>query len=144
MAPLTAQAVRDIFHPMTIQGRQAETLSVISENVDWKIMGHSPMSRQYKDKQDFTENTLKVLSQRVLTEPLRLRTINVVVSGEESDEDMTGEAVIELEAIDAVCKDGTKYDMRYCWVMEWQKGKIVKVRAYLDTELLSRVMATNP
>ena len=96
-------------------------------------MGHSPMSRQYSGKQDFTENTLKVLGQRVLMEPLRLRVVDVIVGSEGSgagdrDGQVTGDAVIELEAIDAICRDGSKYDMRYCWVCKFEGGKIIKVR----------------
>ena len=100
-------------------------------------MGHSPMSRQYSGKQDFTDNTLKVLAERVLMEPLRLRVKSVIVSSEYEGEDgkgseggggeTDGEVAIELEAIDAVCKNGLPYDMRYCWICHFDKGRIVKV-----------------
>jgi len=106
-------------------------------------MGHSPMSRQYVGKQDFVDNTIKVLSGRILTEPLRLKVANVVgsVTG---DDGISGEVAVEFEAIDAVCKNGLTYDMRYAWVCSFDNGKIVKVRAYLDTDLLTRAMDQNP
>jgi len=101
------------------------------------------MSRTYTSKQDFMDSTLKVLAERVLTDPLRLRVVNVVGTLEGEGEEMDGEVAVELEAIDAVCRNGLRYDMRYVWVCGFEKGKIVKVRAYLDTDLLNRAMKEN-
>ncbi len=139
----SAEKVRALFEPFSIQGRQHEATNLIVDDVDWTIMGHSPMSRKYAGKEDFVNNTLKVLSGRILTEPLRLRVANVVgtVTG---DDKIDGEVAVEFEAIDAVCKNGLKYEMRYVWVCLFEKGRIVKVRAYLDTDLLTRAMEQNP
>ncbi|KIW28468.1 uncharacterized protein PV07_08130 [Cladophialophora immunda] len=149
MAPPTPAQISRLFAPLAIQGRQPETLALLADDVDWTIPGHSPMSGRYTTKQDFIDNTLKVLRERVLTEPLRLAVRNVVVSGaaagaEGTDEEIEGDVVVELEALDAKCKNGLLYDMRYCWVCKFARGKIVQVRAYLDTELLTRVMEQNP
>ncbi|KAJ9611300.1 hypothetical protein H2200_004484 [Cladophialophora chaetospira] len=143
MSSSPAQKVRALFEPFSTQGRQQEALTHIADDVDWTIMGHSPMSRKYNGKQDFFDNTLKVLSGRILNEPLRLKVVNVVTSMT-GDDEPDGEAVVEFQAIDAVCKNGLKYDMRYAWVCLFEKGKIVRVRAYLDTDLLTRAMEQNP
>ncbi|EXJ67237.1 uncharacterized protein A1O5_09884 [Cladophialophora psammophila CBS 110553] len=152
MAPPTKAQITRLFAPLAVQGRQPETLALLADNVDWTICGNSPMSARYTSKQDFMENTLKVLRERVLTEPLRLQVRNVVVSGggesegqgEGKDEEIDGDAVVELEALDAWCKNGLAYDMRYCWVCKFAAGKIVQVRAYIDTDLLTRAMQQNP
>ncbi|KIW69513.1 hypothetical protein PV04_05386 [Phialophora macrospora] len=136
--------VRALFEPLSIQGRQQETLALIADDVDWTIMGHSPMSRQYSGKQDFVDNTLKVLRERVLTEPLRLEVGDVVGALDGEGDDIHGEVAVELRAIAAVCKNGLSYDMAYVWMCKFQKGKIVRVRAYLDTDLLRRAMEQNP
>ena len=143
MSSSSAQKVRSLFEPFSIQGRQQEVLGLLADDVDWTIMGHSPMSRKYANKEDFVNNTLRVLSGKVLMEPLRLKVANVVgeVTG---DNEISGEVAVEFEAIDAVCKNGLKYDMRYVWVMLFETGKIVKARAYLDTDLLTRAMEQNP
>jgi ketosteroid isomerase-like protein len=39
---------------------------------------------------------------------------------------------------------GLTYDMTYCWIVRFNtEKKIVKVRAYLDTELLTRAIEQN-
>ena len=69
------------------------------------------MSHHYSTKEDFIATTLKVLSEKVLTEPLTLEVRNVVgtLSGEKQDE-LEGEVAIELSAIDATCRNGLSYD----------------------------------
>jgi ketosteroid isomerase-like protein len=136
--------VRALFEPLSVQGRQQETIGLVADDVDWTIMGHSPMSRKYNGKQDFVDNTLKVLRERVLTEPLRLEVRNVVGTLDGEGDDIHGEVAVELAAIEAVCKNGLKYDMVYVWVCKFQKGKIVRVRAYIDSDLLRRAMEQNP
>ncbi|KIW74838.1 hypothetical protein Z517_11608 [Fonsecaea pedrosoi CBS 271.37] len=152
MPPPSAAQISRLFAPLAIQGRQHETLALLADDVDWTICGHAPpMSRRYTSRQEFLDNTLKVLRERVLTEPLRLEVRNIVVSstasggGEEGkDEEIDGDVVVELEALDATCKNGLPYDMRYCWVCKFAHGKIVQVRAYLDTDLLTRALQQNP
>lgn len=39
---------------------------------------------------------------------------------------------------------GLKYDMVYCWIVRFNKdGKIDQVRAYVDTDLLTRAIEEN-
>jgi ketosteroid isomerase-like protein len=39
---------------------------------------------------------------------------------------------------------GLKYDMVYCWIIRFNKErKIDRVRAYLDTDLLTRAIGEN-
>ena len=39
---------------------------------------------------------------------------------------------------------GLKYDMVYCWILNFNEDrKITRVRAYLDTDLLTRAIAEN-
>ena len=111
--------------------------SHVLDNVDWDIKGHSPMSRKYTNKQDFIDSTIKYLNDHVLAEKLKMKVVNVIGCDE------NGQAVVEMEA-DTTCRDGTKYDMRYCWVCQFnEEGKISKVRAYIDTELLTRAIERN-
>jgi ketosteroid isomerase-like protein len=135
--------INALFSPLSQQGCQKEFIAHISESVHWEIPGHSPMSGTYTSRKHFVDSTLKVLAERVLTEPLRLRVVNVVGALNGDGDAMEGEAAVELQAIDAVCKNGLEYDMRYVWVCRFEGGKIVHVRAYLDTDLLTRAMKEN-
>lgn len=138
MAP-TAERIKAIFSSFETQGRQQEFLPHIAENVDWTILGHSPMSRHYSGREDFVKNTIVVLRERILTEPLRLRVVRVTGGGEGNEW-----STVEMESIDAKCRNGLVYDMKYCWVIRWKGESMVEVRAYLDTDLLTRAMHENP
>jgi ketosteroid isomerase-like protein len=41
-------------------------------------------------------------------------------------------------------KNGMRFDNRYCWVVGFQDGLIVRVRAYLDPALVARLFEVNP
>lgn len=137
MAP-SPERIKEIFAPFQTQGEQQKFLPHIAENVNWTILGHSPMSRNYSTRDDFVKNTITVLREKVLTEPLRLRVLSVTGGGDGADW-----STVEMEAIDAKCKNGLTYDMRYCWVIRWQEETMVEVRAYLDTELLTKAINEN-
>ena len=109
-------------------------------------MGHSPMSKTYKSKYDFLNATLAVLGNQVLKGPLRMYPYNAVVAT--PTEDGSQQAVVEMRAVDAECRNGMTYNMTYCWVcsfVETDDGqrKIAKVRAYVDSELLTRAIKEN-
>jgi uncharacterized protein len=144
MPTSTADKIRDIFANLAVHHKQAAFADYVSDNVDWRIMGHSPFSRTYHSREDYFNGTIKVLSTRLLREPLRLRVTNVFVSNDWGGEEINADAVVEMEAIDARCKDGMTYDASYCWVCGFEQGKIKRVRAYIDTKLLCDAMARNP
>jgi uncharacterized protein len=112
----------------------------VSPNVNWTVMGHTAMSRTYTSLQSFLDATISVLGSHVLSEPLKLRVKNVVAMPEGGET----QAVVELEAIDAKCRNGMVYDMRYCWVVRYgEDEKIREARAYIDTALLDRALEGN-
>jgi uncharacterized protein len=37
-----------------------------------------------------------------------------------------------------------RFDNRYCWVVYFRDGLIVRVRAYLDSALVARLFEENP
>jgi len=135
MAPST-EAIQDLFNQLSKQETQKNFFNQVSDNVNWWIVGQTPMSGTYNSKQDFMNATFEVLNKKVLGGPLLLNVRNIVVGGDS--------ATAELEAIDAKCKNGMTYDMRYCWVVRFgESGLIEEVRAYLDTDLLSRAIEQN-
>lgn len=108
-------------------------------------------NEQYTSKTDFLARTIAHLGDRVLTAPLRIQPLHVHLSVTDSDSNSISNvtAVVEMRAIDAKCRNGTIYDMTYCWVCEFAAEKegdaegverIVRVRAYLDSELLMRAL----
>lgn len=97
------------------------------------------MSGTYASKKAFLDATIEVLNGKVLDGPLLLRTVNVIGGGSESEW-----AAVELEAIDAKCRNGMTYDMHYCWNVRFGKNdKIEQVRAFIDTGLLDKAIKEN-
>jgi ketosteroid isomerase-like protein len=100
MAP-TREQIKQMFAPLSQQGQQASFFDSVADDVHWTILGHSPMSKTYSNKKDFVDGTLTVLREKVLTEPLRLRVIHVTGGGDGDEW-----ATIEMQSIDAKCKNG--------------------------------------
>lgn len=138
MAPSNAE-IGTLFANLSTRENQANFWAQVTDKVDWWIVGSTPMSRTYSSKKDFLDATIEVLNGKVLDGPLLLRTVNVVGGGKESEW-----AAVELEAIDAKCRNGKEYNMRYCWNVRFGKDdKIEQVRAFLDTDLLERAIKEN-
>ena len=132
------EVVAELFSQLASSDGQKKFFEQVADNVDWWIVGSTPMSGTYKSKQSFLDATLELLNGRVLGGPLRFRLLNVVADSE------SNWATVELEAIDAQCKNGKPYSMRYCWVARFNTDNVIEqVRAYLDTQLLSECMEQN-
>jgi ketosteroid isomerase-like protein len=130
---ITQERVREIFKGLE-NGEGSAFFQHVAENVDWTVMGTHPLAGHYLSKKAFIEGTLAKLGQ-VLAYGAQLHTESVIVEGDQ--------AVIELHSL-ATAKNGMRFDNRYCWVVAFQNGLIVRVRAYLDSALVARLFEENP
>ena len=48
-----------------------------------------------------------------------------------------GRRVVLMWRGEGVMRNGAPYNQSYCWVMDVQDGQIRRIKAYLDTELVS-------
>lgn len=63
---------------------------------------------------------------------------NVIVAGEDASfNDLPHFA-------EATAKNGLRFDNRHCWLCRFANGRIVEVRAYLDSALVARLFEENP
>ena len=130
---ITQERVREILKGLE-NGEGSAFFQHVAENVDWTVMGTHPLAGRYLSKKAFIEGTFAKLGQ-VLPYGAQLHTENVIVEGEQ--------AVVELHSL-ATAKNGMRFDNRYCWVVAFQNGLIVRVRAYLDSALVARLFEENP
>jgi ketosteroid isomerase-like protein len=130
---ITHERVREIFKGLE-NGEGSAFFQHVAENVDWMVMGTHPLAGHYLSKKAFIEGTFAKLGQ-VLSHGAQLHIKNVIVQGDQ--------AVIELHSL-ATAKNGMRFDNRYCWVVAFQDGLIVQVRAYLDSALVARLFKENP
>jgi ketosteroid isomerase-like protein len=130
---ITSDRVRNIFKGLE-NGDGAAFFEQVADDVDWTVMGTHPLAGVYPSKKAFIAGTFAKLGQ-VLPQGAQLHVENVVVQDDE--------AVVELHSL-ATAKNGMRFDNRYCWVVYFRDGVIVRVRAYLDSAMVARLFQENP
>ena len=130
---ITSDSVREIFKGLE-NGDGAAFFEHVADNVDWIVEGTHPLAGHYLSKKAFIEGTFTKLSQ-VLPNGAQLHVEDLLVKD--------NEAVVELHSL-ATAKNGLRFDNRYCWVVYFQDGLIVRVRAYLDSAMVARLFEENP
>src|ERR1700683_5569017 len=133
MMPITSERVRDIFRGLE-NGDGAAFFEQVADDVDWTVMGTHPLAGHYRSKKAFIAGTFAKLGQ-VLPQGARLHVENVIVQDDQ--------AVVEPHSL-ATAKNGMRFDNRYCWVVYFRDGVIVRVRAYLDSAMVARLFQENP
>jgi len=91
------------------------------------VMGTHPLAGDYRSKADFIAGTFAKLGQ-VLPQGAQLSVEHLVVKDDQ--------AVVELHSL-ATAQNGMRFDNRYCWVVFFEREKIVRVRAYLDSAMVA-------
>jgi ketosteroid isomerase-like protein len=130
---ITSDSVREIFKGLE-NGDGAAFFEHVADNVDWIVEGTHPLAGHYLSKKAFIEGTFAKLSQ-VLPDGAQLHVEDLLVKD--------NEAVVELHSL-ATAKNGLRFDNRYCWVVYFLDGVIVRVRAYLDSAMVARLFEENP
>lgn len=130
---ITEDEVRAMFKELET-GDGASFFKHVADDVDWIVEGTHPLAGHYLSKQAFIDGTFAKLN-RVLLKGVELQTEHVLVKDDE--------AVVELHSL-ATAKNGMRFDNRYCWVVYFRAGTIVRVRAYLDSAMVTRLFEENP
>jgi len=130
--PITAETAREIFRKLE-QGNGAGFFDHVADDVDWTVMGTHPLAGRYRSKADFRAATFERLNTALQDGP-QLRVVDILMA--------EGWAVVELRS-DALARNGTPFDNRYCWLVRFVGPTITEVRAYLDSALVQRVLDEN-
>ena len=129
----TPNRVSEVFKGLE-NGDGATFFERVADDVDWTVMGTHPLAGHYRSKKAFREGTFAKLNQ-VLAQGAQLQVEDLIVKDDE--------AVVELHSL-ATAKNGMRFDNRYCWVVYFRDGLIVRVRAYLDSAMVARLFEENP
>jgi uncharacterized protein len=97
-------------------------------------MGTHPLAGRYASRSAFKAGTFSKLG-KVLAGGAQLRVTNVIIKGDL--------AVVELVS-NATARNGMRFDNHYCWIVRFDGGTIVEVRAYLDSALVAELFRQNP
>jgi uncharacterized protein len=130
---LDEQTVRKIFAGLE-HGDGDAFFSHVADDVDWTVMGTHPLAGHYLSKAAFKAGTFSKLG-KVLPGGAQLNVSHVFVAGDT--------AVVELVSA-ATAQNGMRFDNHYCWVVRFEREKIVEIRAYLDSALVAELFRQNP
>jgi ketosteroid isomerase-like protein len=106
---------------------------------EWTVMSQSVLGGTYHSAAEFQAKTLGKLGPFMdASTPIRMKVHNIIGGGP-NEEWCTVEMRNESKT-----KSGMDYNQTYGWCVRWsEEGKIVQVRAYLDTALLKDVFEAN-
>jgi ketosteroid isomerase-like protein len=130
--PLTKEAVEKLFHNLEI-GENNKFFEKVAENVKWTVMGTHPLAGTYKNKEEFISHTFGRLN-KILKKEIVLKVNNILLSG--------NTAIIEMESL-STALNGKPFNNTYCWIVEFENEIIIKVRAYVDSALIQKVIEEN-
>jgi hypothetical protein len=130
---LSPEFVREVFKGLET-GDGEHFFQHVASDVDWTVMGTHPLAGHYPSKAAFVAGTSAKLG-KVLPEGAQLRVEHLIVTDDA--------AVVELKSW-ANARNGMRFDNRYCWVVYFREGVIVRVRAYLDSAMVAQLFQENP
>lgn len=112
------------------RGDPTRFFDLIADDVNWTVIGTTRVSGVYSSKQALIDTAFGPLLEQ-MEGPLTTRLRDVSADGTK----------VFLEfASQGVTHSGVHYDQVYCWSMTMQGEKIDRIIAYLDTDLLRRVL----
>ena len=95
---------------------------LLADDVEWTIVGSSPLAKTYRSKRDFIEEVIDPFNAR-MAKPLV-----PAVRGIFADGDM----VITLFDAAATTKDNKAYQNTYTWYFQMKDDRVVKAIAFFD------------
>jgi ketosteroid isomerase-like protein len=108
------------------RGGTGAITDVFAPGMVWRIEGHSVVSREYGDAQQFVDEVLAPFAAR-FADGERFRPVNV------RSIHADGDTVIVVWDGHGVASDGRPYDNSYAWVMKMRDGKVIDGTAFYDS-----------
>jgi hypothetical protein len=120
-------------------GRLAETgwtaevfLDALAEDLVWTATGGSPISGTYRGRDAYIDGIYRRLDERLASWP-RPQVERIVADGQWG--------VVEFSSTGGLGKNGTDYNMRYCWIIRVVDDRVIEVVGYYDTQMVTALFA---
>jgi len=117
------QVARDFFDAL-YRADVDTAFSLLSEDVQWWLVGNLPASGLYVGKEAIAEELLAPFGAVWQGNPQSHEVNNLVAADDQ--------VVVELVG-GGTTAHGSRYENFYCYVLRFRDGKIDRVRAYTDT-----------
>ena len=123
------QLVQRVFDELS-NGNSRPLLELLSDDVTWIVMGRTRWSGAYRGKPKVLNDLLGALRGR-LADRYRASAQRIIAEGP---------YVVVQARGQATTKAGAEYNNEYCFVYEFENGRIKEVTEYLDTELVTSAL----
>ena len=123
------EIVRGMFAALSA-GDAAGFLAPMADDVAFTLIGTTAFSGTRRGKQAVIDGVLTPLSER-LEGGIRLTVERMIAEGD---------TVVSLSRGEAKTRDGREYNNTYAHVWRFAGGRVVEVREYLDTELVTSAL----
>ena len=123
------QLVQQVYDELAA-GNSRPFLDLLSDDVTWIVMGRTRWSGSYRGKSAVLNDLLGVLRAR-LADRYRASAQRIIAEGP---------YVVVQARGQATTKAGAEYNNEYCFVYEFENGRIKEVTEYLDTELVTSAL----
>lgn len=104
---------------------------LLADDVRWTVIGTTEISGSFTSRQEFLDKAAGKIG-AVLARPLVPNLVSLLADGDLVSIQWEGQSET---------KSGRPYRQTYSWVVRFEQGRIVEGTAYLDTELLTAVLA---
>lgn len=120
------------------EGGVKEWFEYVDDNVHWTVTGQHRFAGTWTNKEAYYNASWAKVNALLQDPGYRFE----IPGGEEGIiVGQDGWSTVEMKTIDVKTKSGVPYDQHYSWHCRWSKeGKIVELRAFLDSDLLLRVL----
>jgi ketosteroid isomerase-like protein len=104
---------------------------LLAPDVEYSVIGTTPVSGSYAGRRAFFDGALLPMG-ALLAEGTRPLEYDIIAEGSR---------VVLMWRGEGVMTNGAPYNQSYCWVMEVRDGQVRRLKAYLDTALVSALFA---
>ncbi len=115
-------------------GNDSAFWRLLAEDVEYTVIGSTPVSGTYYGRRAFFNEALRPMG-ALLSVGARPTAFDIIADGGRVVLMWTGEGTM---------LNGAPYHNSYCWVMEMRDGLVQRMKAYLDTELVSALFNQQP
>ena len=114
----------------TAKGNGRPFTDMLADDVDWEIIGTTDWSKVYRGKVAVMSDLLRPLNQQ-FDGPNTVEALRFIADGDT--------VMVEGRNL-STTKRGDLYPNRYCWVFEFEHGRVSRITEYCDTALIDRVL----
>jgi ketosteroid isomerase-like protein len=125
------QLMEDVFAQLA-EGNGQPFMDSLAEDARWNVIGSGPWSRTYEGKQAIVDELMRPLF-RQFADQYRARAIRLI-----AEDDVV---VVEARG-QATTRSGAPYNQSYCYVFQFENGRVRELTEYMDTELVARALQT--